>query len=52
MKLGDEVDAFSKWRHVLCVFYNNTGLAKYAKRCYNKRVRQAAKKEIEYESTG
>ena len=29
MKGGDEYDAFTGWRHLLCVFYNNTGIRKY-----------------------
>jgi hypothetical protein len=40
-------DAFTGWRRRLCVFYNNTGLVKYAQRCYWKAVRQAARREIE-----
>ena len=46
MVCGDEWDAFSKWRKVLCVFYNNCGLGKQAKRKYNKRVRKAAQKDL------
>ena len=49
MGCGDELDAFSRWRRALCVFYNNTGLVKDAQRRYQKRVRQAARKEIEHE---
>ena len=52
MKFGDELDAFSKWRHALCVFYNNTGLVKEAQRRYNKRVRRYAKEIIEHEQEG
>lgn len=40
-------DAFTGWRHKLCLFDNNTGLVKYAQRAYNKRCRQAARVEIE-----
>ena len=40
-------EALTKWRHVACLFYNNTGLVKYAQRRYQKRVRQAARKEID-----
>jgi len=46
MKCGDELDAFTKWRRWLCVFGNNTGLAKYCKRQYNKRVRRSAKLDL------
>ena len=46
---GDEVDAFTQWRHVLCLFDNNTGLVKKAQRRYNKRVRKLAKQELDYE---
>ena len=49
-KTGDEMDAFSRWRHVLCVFYNNTGIAKYTKRAYNKRVRRVAKEDLALDS--
>ena len=49
---GDEIDAFTRCRHVLCVFYNNTGLVKQAQRRYNKRVRKLAKEELEYEIRG
>jgi hypothetical protein len=45
-------DAFTGWRHKLCLFDNNTGIVKYAQRCYNKRVRQAARKEIDNELSG
>ena len=43
---GDENDAFSPWRRLLCVFYNNTGLTKRAKRKYNKRARKQAKEDV------
>jgi hypothetical protein len=46
MKKGDEVDAFTKWRHWLCVFHNNTGIAKYWKSAYNKRVRKDIKRKL------
>jgi hypothetical protein len=46
MKCGDELDAFTGWRRLLCVFYNNTGIAKYCKTAYNKRVRRKAKEEL------
>jgi hypothetical protein len=49
MKFGDEIDAFSRWRRALCVFHNNTGLVKDAQRRYQKRVREAARREIENE---
>ena len=50
MKCGDEMDAFSRWRHFLCVFYNNTGIAKYTKRAYNKRVRRVIKEDLALDS--
>ena len=43
MKGGDEFDAFTRWRHLLCVFHNNTGLRKAMKRKFNKRVRRKAR---------
>ena len=49
---GWEYDALTGWRHVLCLFYNNTGLSKYWKRHYNKRVRRIGKQEIKDEETG
>lgn len=48
-QLPDGDEAFSRWRHCVCLFYNNTGLVKYAQRRYQKRVRRAARREIEYE---
>jgi len=42
MRGGDEYDALTRWRHHLCVFYNNTGLSKWWKRHYNRRVRREA----------
>jgi len=41
---GDERDALTRWRRLLCVFDNNTGLAKYWKRKYNKRARKIARR--------
>ena len=46
MKSGDENDAFTGWRHALCVFYNNTGIRKYWKRKYNKRMRRLGKNSL------
>ena len=43
MNCGGEMDALTRWRHCLCVFYNNTGLSKYWKRNYNKRIRKHQK---------
>jgi hypothetical protein len=40
---GDEQDWTSRWRRVLCVFANNTGLGKKVKRAMNKRERRRAK---------
>lgn len=45
-QLPDGDEALSSWRHVACLFYNNTGIIKYAQRRYQKRVRQKAKEEI------
>ena len=42
MKGGDEQDAFSRWRKLLCSF-NRAGVVKQSKRKYNKRFRKAAK---------
>jgi hypothetical protein len=39
---GDEQDWTSRWRRVLCVFANNTGLGKKVKRKMNKRERRRA----------
>ena len=39
LKGGGEYDALTGWRHALCVFQNNTGLSRYWKRAYSKRVR-------------
>jgi hypothetical protein len=46
MSHGDELDAFSKWRRALCVFYNNTNIVKQAQRRYNKRLRRQWKQEL------
>ena len=43
---GDEHDYFSRWRRILSVFYNNTGLGKKMKRKYNKRVRREVRNEL------
>ena len=40
------MDAFTRWRRLLCVFHNNTGLSKYWKRHYNKRVRRKTRSEL------
>ena len=48
---GDESDAFGRWKRWLCVFYNNTGLGKKAKRSYNKRARRQAKSDLMREMT-
>lgn len=44
-KGGFEQDAFSKWRRLLCMF-SKPGVAKAAKRQYNKRARKARKLRI------
>ena len=46
MRGGGEVDAFSGWRRVLCVFHNNTGIVRYWKRKYAKRVRSYSKRVL------
>ena len=43
---GEEHDALTGWKRLLKVFDNRTGLGKYAKRKYNKRLRRVGKKEI------
>ena len=48
MKGGDEYDALTGWRRVMC-YLDRSGVAKKVKRKYNKRVRQAGKKEIRQE---
>ena len=42
LKGGGEYDALTSWRHDICVFGNYTGLAKWWKRRFNKRVRREA----------
>lgn len=44
MKSGDEYDAILK--APLCVFKNNTGLRKKAKKALNKRARKEGKEDI------
>ena len=44
MKGGDEYDALTGWRHMLC-YLGNSGVAKKIKRGYNKRVRKEGKNE-------
>ena len=47
MQNGGEMDAFSKgWVRLLCVFHNNTGIRKWWKSKYNKRIRKAAQKDL------
>ena len=43
---GGEWDALTRWRHMLCVFDNNTGLAKWWKRYHRKRIRRMVKAEL------
>lgn len=43
---GDEQDWTSKWRRLLGIFSNTTGLGKRVKRAMNKRARRRAKQEI------
>ena len=49
LKGGDEWDAFSPWRKLLC-YLSRPGVPKSIKRKYNKRVRQEEKAEI-YDET-
>ena len=44
MKGGDEYDALTSWRHVLC-YLGRPGVVKKIKRKYNKRFRKEGKKE-------
>ena len=44
MKGGDEYDALTGWRRVMC-YLDRSGIAKKVKRKYNKRVRQEGKNE-------
>ena len=44
MKGGDEYDALTGWRRVMC-YLDRSGVAKKVKRKYNKRVRQEGKNE-------
>ena len=45
---GDEQDWISRrWRRLLCVFSNNTGLGRSVKRAINKRARRRARDELE-----
>lgn len=46
MNCAGEIDAFTAWKNLLCVFYNNTGIIRYWKRKYVKRVRKEAKMEL------
>ena len=46
MRNGGEMDAFTPWRRLLCVFHNNTHIRKWWKSKYNKRVRKAAQKDL------
>ena len=44
MKGGDEYDALTNWRQLLC-YLGRSGVAKKIKRQYNKRVRKEGKNE-------
>ena len=44
---GGEWDALTRWRHLLCVFHNNTGLSGWWKRHYNKRVRRSQRRALD-----
>lgn len=50
MRSEDEYDALSHWKSLLCVFYNNTGLAKRAKRAISRRHRKRWKADISAEA--
>ena len=43
---GGEWDALTRWRHLLCVFHNNTGLSRWWKRYHRRRIRREAKAEL------
>jgi hypothetical protein len=44
---GNEQDWISRrWRRLLCVFSNHTGLGKAVKRAINRRARRRARREI------
>ncbi len=48
---GDEFDWTAKrWRRLLCVFDNTTGLGKKVKRAINQRARRKAREELRDES--
>lgn len=48
---GDEYDWVSrKWRKLLCVFSNTTGLGKKVKRAINRRGRRMNKQELSEEA--
>ena len=49
MKGAEEYDALTQWRRVIC-YLGKSGVAKKIKRKYNKRVRQAGKKEVNNET--
>lgn len=49
LKGGDEYDALTGWRRVMC-YLGRSGVAKKVKRKYNKRVRQAGKEEVNNET--
>lgn len=43
---GDEYDWVGKWRRILCVFKNTTGLGKKVKHAINRRARRKIRREI------
>ena len=45
---GGEYGALTSWRHVACLFCNNTGLSKWWKRHHNKRVRRLIKMSLRF----
>jgi hypothetical protein len=46
LRSGDAMDAFSRWRRLLAVFHNRTGLVKRQQRAYWKRVRRYWNKQL------
>ena len=48
MRGGGEHDALTGWRRLLCVFHNNTGLARWWKRRYNRRVRRTWRQKLTF----
>ncbi len=47
---GGEYEALTRWRNVACIFYNNTGLSKWWKRNYSRRVRRLIKMSLRFDA--